>query len=476
METTDSKQLLFVGADLTGIQRFLYNITSYKAAVSLKGRSHYLNDYLDTIHHRLLSNPSITPYTGNGVINGEVYHSGGKLYLIVEDTPQTRAAIDSLWQESELELWNKHKGMLGINLCHVPFTFNSDDSITLSDGTHGNLGLLWKQASIHFAQGKARKFSHLMDEHYSELFCPQPISEKMHVCALTGIESEDCVPLDEGKYVLPSVMEQIETGKQLQRQQGFKSFEEYAADSWLGVLRMDVDGLGAVFAEGFGTINEYRLFSERLQLFFSERLPIFSNKYANQLMVLYAGGDDMFVVGRWDAVVDFAKEVRDAFVAYIDRPGVTLSGGMVVVDPKFPIAKAAELAGDAEDAAKRFRNGEKNAFCLLGHCISWEKEYDYTYQWKDRMETLCYSGSLPRSILHKLIAFNNMREQGEVSYLWNAAYYLSRFSKDKKNDTVTQFCNEIQQAFFNTTSGSRNVELIALAARWAELRLRTIKQ
>lgn len=30
---------LFVGGDLTGIQKFLYNITSRKAAASLKGRS-----------------------------------------------------------------------------------------------------------------------------------------------------------------------------------------------------------------------------------------------------------------------------------------------------------------------------------------------------------------------------------------------------------------------------------------------------
>lgn len=30
--------LLFVGGDLSGIQKFLYNITSRKAAVSLKGR------------------------------------------------------------------------------------------------------------------------------------------------------------------------------------------------------------------------------------------------------------------------------------------------------------------------------------------------------------------------------------------------------------------------------------------------------
>ena len=37
---------LFVGGDLSGIQNFLYNITSRHASVSLKGRSAYLNNYL----------------------------------------------------------------------------------------------------------------------------------------------------------------------------------------------------------------------------------------------------------------------------------------------------------------------------------------------------------------------------------------------------------------------------------------------
>ena len=38
---------LFIGGDLSGIQNFLYNISSKKAAVSLKGRSFYLQQYME---------------------------------------------------------------------------------------------------------------------------------------------------------------------------------------------------------------------------------------------------------------------------------------------------------------------------------------------------------------------------------------------------------------------------------------------
>ena len=42
MEQSQVFKQLFVGGDLSGIQKFLYNISSKKAAVSLKGRSCYL--------------------------------------------------------------------------------------------------------------------------------------------------------------------------------------------------------------------------------------------------------------------------------------------------------------------------------------------------------------------------------------------------------------------------------------------------
>lgn len=57
MQTNQS--LLFVGGDLSGIQKFIYNISSKKAAVSLKGRSAYLVEYTDTICQNLLNLPPI---------------------------------------------------------------------------------------------------------------------------------------------------------------------------------------------------------------------------------------------------------------------------------------------------------------------------------------------------------------------------------------------------------------------------------
>ena len=62
--------LLFVGADLSGIQKFLYNISSRKAAVSLKGRSWYLTDYMYKLRSRIEDDSQIDMYTGHGISGG----------------------------------------------------------------------------------------------------------------------------------------------------------------------------------------------------------------------------------------------------------------------------------------------------------------------------------------------------------------------------------------------------------------------
>ena len=277
--------------------------------------------------------------------------------------------------------------------------------------------------------------------------------------------------------------EQIEQGLELRDKQHFKMLEEYAEGTYLGVLRMDVDGLGARFIKGFESMKKYKDFSGKLDKFFDAdkgNLHTIQEQYKEHLNVVYAGGDDIFVVGRWDKVIEFADDVRTQFAAYrkdvLNDTTLTISGGIAIVNAKYPISKAAELAGEAEDAAKKYNNGKKNAFNMFGESVSWKDEFDKVKEWKKDMVECCSEPTrMPRSILHKLMQFNDMRKRGEISYIWNTAYFLKRFSTDKKNDEIRAFCDRVQKALFDTSQGNNNYRLLALAARWAELELREIK-
>lgn len=485
MEKSQVFNRLFVGGDLSGIQKFLYNISSKKAAVSLKGRSYYLRQLMENVCANIKQAAK-----ANGAKTTEViYSSGGKFYLLTDNTPQIMKAVKTCAKQAKQVLWEEHKGQLGLNISHVAFNENPDGTVDCQDAPSQKPGYLWKVANAEFAHQKSQKFKDILTESYQDFFEPIPVGGKPKVCAVTGIESPDCVKMtadgkDDEMYVLPSVRQQIQLGEELRRQQGFKTFEEYAGDTNLGILRMDVDGLGKRFITGFDSISQYKAFSERLVEFFEKETEKIQQEPAFKpyLNIIYAGGDDLFVVGRWDKVIDFAERIHQETNARFGSDGISISGGIAVVHPKFPISKAAELAGEAEDAAKHFHDGEKNAFCMLGQTVSWNQEFDYVKSFKQQFVTLIKEYDLSKGILHKLMLYSSiadrnklLRKEGKAenfSYIWHVSYYLTRFMKRyESNQAVCDFCRSLRDREINYRNG-RKLELIALAARWAELILK----
>ena len=471
---------LFVGGDLSGIQKFLYNISSKKAAVSLKGRSYYLQQYMLNVCSKVVE----AVKTAGAEETEIIYNSGGKFYILTQNSDAIRQAIDSCTKMTQKELWQEHMGQLGICISYVPFDENADG--TVNTGGQQNLapGILWKIANAQFHRQKSQKFQDVLLSEYDSFFNPIAVGGQTKVCAVTGIESTDCVKIEDDLYVLPSVKQQIQLGEELRNQEHFKTFEEYADTTKLGILRMDVDGLGKRFIVGFKSIQEYKAFSKRLVSFFEEKTQIIQKEQAfrDYLNIIYAGGDDLFIIGRWDKVIEFAERIHQEVEMQFGKDGITISGGIAIVNPKFPIAKGAESAGEAEDMAKSFNNAEKNALCFLGKTVSWNEEFAYVKSYQQQFTSLIQNYGLSKGILHKLMLYASIADQNKVkkregkpedfSYIWHISYYLTRFiNRYKSNEEVCAFCRQLRDKDIDYKKG-RNLELIALAARWAELLLR----
>lgn len=480
----EEKKQLFVGGDLSGIQSFLYNITSKKAAVSLKGRSFYLQQYMENACSRIKQTAEETGAKSTDVI----YCSGGKFYMLIDYSEQIVDKIEACAKQLKQELWKEHLGQLGISISYVPFIEHGDGTVDALGLQHEKPGCLWRSVNADFAKQKCQKFKDILLSNYNHFFEPIPVGGKPLICAVTGIESSDCTQVagdkDEQIHVLPSVKQQIQLGEELRNQQHFKTFEEYAGNTDIGILRMDLDNLGKRFVTGFESINQYKAFSKRLVAFFGTDIENVrqEKQFREHLNIIYAGGDDLFVVGRWDKVVDFAERVHQEFASRFNQDGISISGGIAIVNPKFPIAKAAELAGKAEDAAKEFRNGEKNAFNFLGKTVSWEKEFAYVKSYQQQFVSLITEYGLSKGILHKLMLYSSIADQNKLnkrdgksedfSYIWHISYYLTRFiNRYKSNQVVCDFCRLLRDKELDYRQG-RNLELIALAARWAELILK----
>jgi CRISPR-associated protein Csm1 len=160
---------------------------------------------------------------------------------------------------------------------------------------------------------------------------------------------------------------------------------------FLGVLRADVDNLGKLFSEGIGevkSLSRLATLSRMTDLFFSGwvnetlKSPPDDRRY-DHIYTVYAGGDDLCLVGPWDVVVDFARYLADKFQQYVaNNPNITLSAAIAVTKPKFPIATSARKVGELLKAAK---NAGRNRFNLFGVITRWSEEPD---NWVDLDDNL----------------------------------------------------------------------------------------
>ena len=77
----------------------------------------------------------------------------------------------------------------------------------------------------------------------------------------------------------------------------------------LGYLRMDVDDLGTGIQTHIHSWARYVAVSRSLDLFFKGHLESLRSlpQFRAHIVVVYAGGDDIFAVGRWQELADFAQ-------------------------------------------------------------------------------------------------------------------------------------------------------------------------
>jgi CRISPR-associated protein Csm1 len=247
------------------------------------------------------------------------------------------------------------------------------------------------------------------------------------------------------------------------RSQGIKRY---------AVLRMDVDSLGKIFHRGLErpTISRLSTMSFQLRLFFEgwlDRLPERNPDWQNRLYTIYSGGDDLFFVGSWDAVVELAQAIQRDFRDFTCNPEITLSGGMVLVPEKYPLYQAAREAGEAQERAKSFRPG-KNAFTLLDQPVEWER-FETLAEIQRTLVDLIGRADHPvsRGLLQRLYSAYQLYKQEPERKRWliRLLYSIARLREEHRDH---------EQALWGLLKRICQEELIgvlALPVRWAELRL-----
>lgn len=244
------------------------------------------------------------------------------------------------------------------------------------------------------------------------------------------------------------------------------TFEEIAQKSTgnkkIAMFKADIDNLGLIFSSGLGkrmSFSRYADMSCMMHTFFSFYYTWFVNHhgyfssaagknilYKDVIYTVFSGGDDLCILGAWDAVMAFAGDFeREVSKLTAGNDSVHISGGIVLSSSNVPVKHIAEAAEEALDASKeRKENGRivKNAVTVFGTTVSWE-DYRKLLQDGRQLEEYLKPGEngnarLSAAVVYKLLDFANRAQavdRGDIhthNLLWQSHmhYLIARNVKD----------------------------------------------
>ncbi len=278
----------------------------------------------------------------------------------------------------------------------------------------------------------------------------------------------------------------------------------------LGVLRADLDDAGRLFGEGPSasmTLARRMALSSAIARFFEgyveelcrRRDQAFQRGGSGVIYALYSGGDDLFVVGAWDAVVELAVALREELGAYTGRhPRIALSAGLTLHGGRESARRMAEAAGEAVEMAKGYadpaRSRFKDAFAFLDTVMPWKpgEAFHEIREWARRFaeaveetEQEGRGAGRGRSLLFALIRWSlrvrrerMQRAPGDRRaligpWLWQFSYFLRRWMDQAPEGSAMRRLLEALKAEWEGRDLPGQAERIEAiwgpAARWAEL-------
>jgi CRISPR-associated protein Csm1 len=136
----------------------------------------------------------------------------------------------------------------------------------------------------------------------------------------------------------------------------------------LGYMKADVDNMGLIFREGFldkvpqgkfvianirPSISRFTALSRMVEYFFSGYLQQCLTKDYRDIYTVFSGGDDFFLIGPWDRLIDLASHQREKFRAYTaQNPDFSFSAGLITAKPDEPLSFTSHHAEAALVMAK----------------------------------------------------------------------------------------------------------------------------
>lgn len=250
----------------------------------------------------------------------------------------------------------------------------------------------------------------------------------------------------------------------------------------LGVLKGDVDFLGRIFSDGMGedfSISRYATLSRMLDLFFRGYLETVTTHDFRNTYTVYAGGDDLLLITDWQNALALADRLACDFRAYVcDNPNLTLSIGLAVTKPHFPIRLGAE---HAEQCLQKSKDRGRDRLTVFGETVTWRVFREKLEPYFQFLDDNVQSGEFGTAFLYRLLHYHRMHRELQAGKV-ERAVYRSRLSYDlkrniEKRDTAGRVTNqavldELYRLFDLRTPDVEVMNHLAIPLHWALYRNR----
>ena len=254
-------------------------------------------------------------------------------------------------------------------------------------------------------------------------------------------------------------------------------------DKRLAALKADVDDMGVrvmetAAADPSGAL--LRTLSRSLHAFFSETVQDMLEKSWQSIYTIYAGGDDLLLVGPWDAALDFAGALADAFEegpareyeslisgadAEREIKPLTLSAGVALFPYRLPVRHAVDRAEALLELAKD-QDG-KNSCAALESVWTWENHALAIGDGKQLARWARGLEGVSRSLLHRLL---RLAESDEPTRAARWAYQTAR--NVRRTRSGAGFHGWAKRSMHSLEDDPRRADEIAASLRYALLATR----
>lgn len=162
----NAEPYLLIGGDISGVQKFIYTITSKGALKSLKGRSFFLELLTEHIISELLNKLNLTRCN-------LIFSGGGHFYILSHNTQLAEEAIQAIKARIDDYLFKEFQGNLQLHL----------ESLSFHPREFEDTSRLWRGLSEKLEQSKKKKWQYRLAEALKvEMPHPDCLKQSCEVC------------------------------------------------------------------------------------------------------------------------------------------------------------------------------------------------------------------------------------------------------------------------------------------------------